>query len=200
MFRPIMPLRTLALGAVGAAVLAAAGCASTNAATTAGAAPNATIKQSPSTASASTDPAAPVDQNSAQAKAALAAYRAMWADVVSVEQTMNDQNLRLTDHLTGAALSYFQRAIHTNKLDGYVAKGEPTLLSPAVKEITGTGDSAQLLVQDCVDENPFKLYTSDGTPVTASANGRHMTQALVTRQSDGSLKISAFVFNPAGSC
>jgi hypothetical protein len=160
--------------------------------------PNAS--NSPASSSLTVDTSASVDQDSPQAKEALTTYRAMWADLVTVEQTMNDQNLLLTDHLTGAALSYFQRAIHTNKLDGYVAKGEPTLLHPAVKEITGSGDSAQALVQDCVDEDPFKLFTSDGTLVTASANGRHMTQALVTRQSDGSLKVAAFVFNPAGSC
>jgi hypothetical protein len=141
-----------------------------------------------------------VDQNSAQAKTALATYRAMWSNVVSVEQTMNDDDPTLRAHLTSSALSYFQQTIHTNRLDGYVAKGEPTLLHPAVKQLSGSGNSAKALVEDCVDLSSFKLYTTGGAPVTSSDTGRHMTQALVIRESDGSSAVSVFVFNAAGSC
>jgi hypothetical protein len=152
------------------------------------------------TASSSAAPTALVDQDSAQAKAALATYRAMWTDVVSVEQTMNDDDPTLRDHLTSSALSYFQQTIHTNRLDGYVAKGEPTLLHPTVKELSGSGNSTKALVEDCVDLSSFKLYTTGGTLVTSSDSGRHMTQALVIRESDGSPAVSVFVFNAAGSC
>jgi hypothetical protein len=124
----------------------------------------------------------------------------MWADVVKVEATMNDQDMTLTDHLTSGALAYFQKAIHVNRLDGYVAKGQPTLLHPTVKQVVGSGDQAKVLIEDCVDQAPFRLYTTDGTLVSSTPDGRHMTQALVERQPDGALKVTSFVFNAAGTC
>lgn len=200
MFRPATPLRALIFGAIGAAVLTAAGCASTTTATNADAASNATSKQDPSVSQPSAAPVASVDQNSGQAEAALSTYRAMWADVVSVEQSMNDDDPTLRAHLTSSALSYFQQMIHTNRLNGYVAKGEPTLLHPVVKQLLGSGESSKALVEDCVDLSSFKLYTDGGASVASSDTGRHMTQALVIKESDGSSAVSVFVFNAAGSC
>lgn len=123
----------------------------------------------------------------------------MWADVVKVQETMNDQDPTLASHLSGGALSYFDKAIHVNKLNGYVAKGEPNLLHPTAKQIIGSGDSAQVLVEDCTDFNAYHLYTTDGTVVSTDPGGRHLTQALVER-TDGVLKVSAFAFSAAGTC
>jgi hypothetical protein len=142
-----------------------------------------------------------IDQNSPEAQAGIAIYRAMWADVVRVQATMNDQDASLGDHLTGDALTYFHSATHINRLNGYVsAKGEPTLLHPTAKQIVGSGNSAKVLVEDCVDQSSYKLYTSDGTMVSPSSDGHHDAQALVERQSDGSLKVTTFVLNAAGTC
>src|SRR2546423_3155038 len=77
----------------------------------------------PAPGAASASASASVDQSSPQSQAAIATYRAMWADVVTVQATMNDRDLTLTDHLTGGALTYFHQAIYLNKQKGYVAKG-----------------------------------------------------------------------------
>jgi hypothetical protein len=120
--------------------------------------------------------------------------------VVKVEVTMNDQDPTLANHLTGGALSFFQQAIHINKLDGYVAKGEPKLLHPTAKQVIGLGDAAKVLVEDCVDDSGFNLYTTDGTFVhNGHPGGRRLTQALV-EQSNGVLKASAFAFSAPGTC
>lgn len=121
-------------------------------------------------------------------------------DVVKVEATMNDQDTTLANHLAGGALSFFQQAIHINKLDGYVAKGEPKLLHPIVKQIIGSGDSAKVLVEDCVDDSGFNLYTTDGTFVhNGHPGGRRLTQALV-EPVGGVLKASAFAYSAPGTC
>lgn len=200
----------LAVGfAVGAALLTAAGCASgasKSSSASSGAAPSSVATQSTtasapgSTGSSTPTASASVDQSSQQAQAAIATYKALWADVVKVEGTMNDQDPTLANHLTGGALSFFQQAIHINKLDGYVAKGEPKLLHPTAKQIIGAGAAAKVLVEDCVDDSGFNLYTSDGTFVhNGHPGGRRLTQALV-EQSDGVLKASAFAFSAPGTC
>ncbi|WP_194920154.1 hypothetical protein [Catenulispora rubra] len=141
-----------------------------------------------------------VDQSSPAAQAGLATYRALWADVIKVEATMNDQDPTLANHLTGGALSFFQQAIHINKLDGYVAKGQPKLLHPTVKQVIGSGDAAKVLVEDCVDDSGFNLYTTDGTLVhNGHPGGRRLTQAMVEK-SDGALKASSFAFSAPGTC
>jgi hypothetical protein len=190
---------------VGAALLAASGCASgasKSSAASPGQAgqPSASATTPVNSGSPTPTTSASVDQDSAQAKSAIATYRALWADVVKVEATMNDQDPTLADHLTGGALSFFQQAIHVNKLDGYVAKGEPKLLHPTAKQIIGSGDAAKVLVEDCVDDSGFNLYTTDGTFVhNGHPGGRRLTQALV-EQSGGVLKASAFAFSAPGTC
>jgi len=66
--------------------------------------------------------------------------------------------------------------------------------------VVGAGNSAKVLVEDCVDQSTYKLITTDGTPVSTTPDGRHMAQALVERQPDGSLKVTTFVLNAAGTC
>jgi hypothetical protein len=190
--------------AVGAALLTAAGCASSaskSATASAGSPPTYASTATPgSTQSSSPTTSASVDQSSPQAQAAIATYKALWADVVKVELTMNDQDPTLANHLTGGALSFFQQAIHINKLDGYVAKGGPKLLHPTAKQIIGSGDTAKVLVEDCVDDSGFNLYTTDGTFVhNGHPGGRRLTQALV-ENSGGVLKASAFAFSAPGTC
>ncbi|MFL6115211.1 MAG: hypothetical protein ACJ786_28255 [Catenulispora sp.] len=185
-------------------IVSAAGCASgasgpSGPALGSSGAPSAS-GSAPAPGAASASASASVDQSSPQSQAAIATYRAMWADVVKVQVTMNDRDLTLTDHLTGGALTYFHQAIYLNKQKGYVAKGEPKLLRPEAKEVIGSGDSAKVLVEDCVDDTAYNLYTTDSTLVPGGQpNGLHKTQALVEK-TGGVLKVSAFAFSAAGTC
>ncbi|NUP46292.1 MAG: hypothetical protein HOW97_03100 [Catenulispora sp.] len=189
-------------------IVTAAGCASgssgssspsTGSALGSSGAPSASAS-APTTGTASPSASASVDQNSPQAQAAIATYRAMWADVVKVQATMNDHDLTLTDHLTGGALTYFHQAIYLNKQNGYVAKGEPKLLHPTATEVIGSGDSAKVLVEDCMDDTAYNLYTTDSTLVPGGQpNGRHKTKALV-ETTGGVLKVSGFELSAAGTC
>lgn len=190
---------------VGTALLAAAGCASGNSQASSGpvspTSGSVAAGAASSTRSTTASSPGPVDQNSPQAQAGIAAYSAMWADVVKVQATMNDQDVTLSDHLTGEALTYFHGATHINRLNGYVsAKGEPKLLHPAVTKIVGSGSSLQILVTDCVDDSGYTKYTSDGTLVTDDdPGGRRFTQALVVPVASG-YKVSQIAYSRAGTC
>ncbi|GAA2063701.1 hypothetical protein GCM10009839_88840 [Catenulispora yoronensis] len=146
-------------------------------------------------------PSTPVDQNSPEAQAGIVTYRAMWADVVKVQATMNDNDLTLSHHLVGDALTYFHSATHINRLNGYVsAKGEPKLLDPVVTHVVGSGSSVQIVVTDCVDDSGYTKYTSDGTKVNdGDPGGRRFTQALVVPV-DGGYKVKTFAYSRTGTC
>lgn len=193
---------------LGATLLAAAGCASgTSSAPKAPSGPGSSTTgapaagATPSTATATASSSAPVDQNNPEAQAGIATYQAMWADVVKVQATMNDQDVTLADHLVGDALTYFHGATHINRLNGYVsAKGQPKLLHPAVTQVVGSGSGVQILVTDCVDDSSYTKYTSDGTLVTDNdPGGRRFTQALVVPVGGG-YKVSKFAYSRAGTC
>ena len=61
----------------------------------------------------------------------LAAYRAMWADLVTAARTSNFQSPRLSQHATGQALTLFVQGLARDQLHGIVTRGEP-LLHPVV--------------------------------------------------------------------
>lgn len=202
MIRNHLAVRASVAAVIGAAVLSAAGCSSGKAGASSVAGEQATTSTpsagTPSESNGSTTGA--VSQNGSQVQSAIAVYRAMWVDIVKVQETMDDQDPTLTSHLTGGALTYFHQAIFLDKQNGYVAKGEPKLLRPAVKEVIGSGKSTKVLIEDCVDDSAFNLYTTDGTMVKGGQpNGRHQIQALVD-ESSGTPKVSAFAFSAAGTC
>lgn len=193
---------------LGATLLAAAGCASGSSGTskalsgpTTPAAGSGSAGSTASTPGTSASASPSVDQNSPDAQAGLATYRAMWADVVRVQATMNDKDTSISDHLVGDALTYFHGATHINRLNGYVsAKGEPKLLRPVVTQVVGSGSGVQILVTDCVDDSGYTKYTSDGTLVKDNdPGGRRFTQALVVPVGGG-YKVSKFAYSRTGTC
>jgi hypothetical protein len=123
----------------------------------------------------------------------------MWSDVITVLAKSNYQDPVLTHHLSGAALSYWVKAIYIDQRNAAVGHGQPTLQHPTVSRIVGTGSSAQVVVDDCVDMRPWQMVTSDGTPVDPTADGRHKLEVLVL-QSGGAWKIDQFAFSAEGTC
>ena len=61
------------------------------------------------------------------AASALAAYRAMWADMVTASLTSDYQSPLLPEHASGEALSVLVQGLAKNQAQGIVAKGEPVL-------------------------------------------------------------------------
>src|SRR6266542_3331960 len=80
----------------------------------------------PSTTSPASDatatPPSPADVAKRQA---LAAYQAMWADMVVAARTADYKSPLLPQHAAGAALSTLVRGLYTDKRLGVVVKGHP---------------------------------------------------------------------------
>lgn len=184
-------------------ILAAAGCSGHGGSQAAGSGASSSAVAPTASPSAAASPSASApgatDLNGPVGQVGLATYDAMWKDVVAVEATMDYHNPQLVNHLSGQALSYYEKSIYLNHQNGTVAVGEPKLLHPAVSRIVGSGEAAQVVVDDCADLSSWRLHTTDGTPAGTDAGGRHKVEVLVLR-SGGVWKVDQFAFSAEGTC
>jgi hypothetical protein len=129
---------------------------------------------------------------------ALAAYHGMWEDWIAVAATSDYQNPRLTQHVSGKALSLLYRSVYVNKRDGVVARGRPTF-SGKVSAAEPADNPDRVTVQDCSDGSRWLNYKPNGQLQDSSPGGRHFVQALVTKTS-GVWKVNILVLQPVGTC
>jgi hypothetical protein len=85
--------------------------------------------------------------------AALAAYRASWADVVAVGKTADWQSPRLAAHTTGQALQKLRTYYRNLKTFGLIALGT-VKLHPKVVAVRGR----TAIIEDCVDVSRFLVH------------------------------------------
>ena len=99
----------------------------------------------------STSPAAPPTSASSGASSTspgggdpsaevLAAYRGMWADLVTAARTSDFQSPLLSQYTTGDAHTLFVQGLARDQLHGIVTRGEP-VIDPRVSSLTPTGRS-----------------------------------------------------------
>ncbi|MGW1528443.1 hypothetical protein [Streptomyces sp. NPDC002159] len=126
--------------------------------------------------------------------AALAAYRAMWDDVVVAARTSNDERSRLDDHAEGGALELLRHMIRENEKQEVVTKGRPSF----APEVTKTGTSA-VVIQDCADGSRWLQYAKDGSLKDDVPGGRHRVDATVRKRGDRWLVESLYI-GEVGTC
>lgn len=142
------------------------------------------------TAAVSASPSPP-----SSAAEALAAYRAMWADVVTANQTSNYQAPYLSDYLGGQALTTLSANMAAEKAHGVIALGQP-VLHPVVV----TASAISVDIQDCVQDTGWlEYYAATRKPVNAIPGGYRSTTATVTDQS-GVWKVTEMNSGSDGSC
>lgn len=109
----------------------------------------------PATTMAATTTSAPTTTTVAtdQRKAALAAYRAYWADVVAVGKTAAWQSPRLAEHAMGQALQTLRSHFRTMAKLGLIDLGS-VKLDPKVTRLRGR----TAVVEDCIDVSRFLLH------------------------------------------
>jgi hypothetical protein len=151
----------------------------------------------PSTAPASTvasGQAAGTGGPATPADAALAAYRAMWSDLVSAARTSDYQSSGLSHHAAGTVLTLFVQGLARDQLHGIVTRGEP-VLHPVV-----TSSSAdRATVTDCVDDARWLEYKTSGGLADNPPGGRRATSAEVIRES-GVWKVDELSVGKVGTC
>jgi hypothetical protein len=155
-----------------------------------------------STATASpTGAAGPVPSTSAADQAqtlALAAYRAMWADMVAVSATGSYRDPRLGRHASGQAYSLLYRGVYALQRSGLVTKGEP-LLHPVALSSTPSADTGQFTIQDCFDDTHWLNYKLDGQRQDDTPGGHERVNAVAIKKS-GSWKVDRLAVQNPGTC
>jgi hypothetical protein len=179
-----------------AAVVAMAACSSD----TASSSPSGTVQ--PTGQTSSTSPS-PITTSSAVDKAkqnAVAAYRGMWQDFVAAGTTSDWQSPKLGRFATGIALTNMSRALYADHFNGLVTKGEPTF-QPSVSTVEPADDPNKIVIADCSDgTNWLKYKAANGQLADDTPGGRHLINAIVQKQSDGSWKVSEYGVHKAGTC
>jgi hypothetical protein len=155
-----------------------------------------TSSAQPSSA-APTTPASPADQAK---QAALAAYTGMWQDFVVAGTTSDWQSASLGQHATGIALTNMTKSLFADHTNGLVTKGEPTF-TPTVTSADPSEDPTKIVITDCSDGVHWLKYkAANGQLANDTPGGRHLINAIVEKQSDGSWKVSEYGVHEAATC
>lgn len=132
------------------------------------------------------------------AASALAAYRAMWANMATASLTSDYQSPLLSDHASGEALSVLVQGVAENQSQGIVTKGEP-VLHPQVTSLTPAGGPTQATITDCFDARHWLDYKTSGGLANSTPGGKHATTAIVLDTS-GAWKVTQLAVQAAGTC
>ena len=141
-------------------------------------------------------PRPPARARPSSASEALAAYRAMWAEVVAANTTSNYQAPDLGDHLGGQALTTLTANMAAEKAQGVIVLGQP-ILHPIVVSASATSVN----IQDCVDEAGWLQHfaASPQKLVDDVPGGDRSTTATVSDE-NGIWKVIEMDSGSDGSC
>jgi hypothetical protein len=146
-----------------------------------------------------TVPSTAVESPSQQAAStALAAYRAMWADMVIAAQTANYQLPSLADHASGNALALLVHGLAVDRQEGIVTRGQPTM-DPQVVSVSPPTDPTQVDIVDCFNDTNWLNYKVSGGLQNNVPGGRHHTTATV-EDTAGVWKVAELQVGVAGTC
>lgn len=181
-----------ALLAVGAASLAPVACSSGNTSNST-AAPGAPTSSSPF-------PSTTLSVVDKAKQDALTTYKGMWQDFVSAGTTSDWQSPKLGQYATGIALTNMSRSLYADHYNGLVTKGEPTY-QPSVFSVDPPDNPSKIVIADCSDDSRWLKYKADtGKLANDTPGGRHLINAIVQKQADGSWKVSEYGVHEAGTC
>jgi hypothetical protein len=138
-------------------------------------------------------------QHSAQVSSqVLAAYRAMWGDLVTAAETSDFQSSLLPLHATGVALTLLTQGLARDELHSIVTRGITTH-RPRVTSLSPSADPNRATVTDCFDDAKWIEYTTGGARAKNNPGGRRATAAELVRSS-GVWKVSQLTIGATGTC
>src|SRR6266704_5697735 len=136
-------------------------------------APSATASTTSAPSATSRPPAAATDPKAA----ALAAYRAYWADVVAASQTADSRSPRLDDHARGQPVTAIRDHLRQLQQAGLVDRGDIGL---APRVISANSTTAR--IRDCQDLTGFLKHDAKTGELRDQPSGnRYLAEATVTR-------------------
>lgn len=132
------------------------------------------------------------------ASAALAAYRAMWADVTIASRTADYQSPLLPQHAAGQALSTFVRNLYTFQHEGLVIKGAP-VVHPQVVSMSPTTDPTAVDIVDCFNDTNWLDYKASGG-LQNNVPGGHRRVTATVEGMGGIWKVTQITVGAEGTC
>lgn len=129
---------------------------------------------------------------------ALAAYRAMWSDMVIASRTSDYQSPLLPQHATGQALNLLIQGLAENQAHAIVARGQP-VLNPQVTSLSPPHIPTQAIISDCFDDAHWLEYKDSGGLLNNVPGGKRATTAVVV-DTDGVWKVTQLVVQSTGTC
>jgi hypothetical protein len=130
---------------------------------------------------------------------ALAAYDAMWEDIMSVSRTSDYKNPRIAMHMIGQPLNSWTLNVSRDRSRGWVGRGRLTW-HPRVTSVTPTESPTRVEVADCLDSTRWVNVTADGKPTDDTPGGRHRSASAITKTAGGSWRVSEQLIGDAGTC
>jgi hypothetical protein len=125
---------------------------------------------------------------------ALAAYRAMMNDLVTVAGNPNEDDPRLQGHASAGALALLRYMVRDDRRKNVVGKGSLRVDPTVVKS-----GAEQVVVRDCADATQWLLYTKDGKLENNVPGGRHRVDATLSKH-DGVWRVERLYFDEVGTC
>lgn len=129
---------------------------------------------------------------------ALAAYEAMWDDMVAVAAIPDYQSPRLAEHAASKAVTTLVEGVYTLQRDGLVAKGE-LVSTPSATGAEPVDRPTKVFLTDCLDGTRWLNYTAAGELENDTPGGLRRTTATV-EIIDGSWKVTDVLVGGIGTC
>ncbi|MBW4717374.1 hypothetical protein KZQ38_09370 [Saccharothrix sp. SC076] len=124
----------------------------------------------------------------------------MWQAYADAGTTSDWRSAALGKFAVGEALTSLTQGLHAAYEQGVVSRGQPNL-APVATTAEPAEAPTTVVVRDCGDSTNWTRHRADnGERAADDPTGRRRIEALVTRQSDRSWKVSRFVVREIGSC
>ena len=128
----------------------------------------------------------------------VAAYRMMWADLVTAAETSDFQSPLLSQHASGAALSLLVQGLARDQLHGIVTRGR-TIHYPRVTSLSSSGIPTRASIADCFDDTRWLEYKTSGGLAKNTPGGRRATTADMVKRA-GTWTVSQITVGATGTC
>jgi hypothetical protein len=130
---------------------------------------------------------------------ALAAYDAMWEDIMTAALTADYRNPQLAAHMMGQPLTAWSQALADEQGKGLVGKGR-LVWKARVTSVTPPAAPSRVEVADCLDDTQWLKYKADGSLADDVPGGRRRSASAITLQADGKWEVSEQITGAEGTC
>jgi hypothetical protein len=135
----------------------------------------------------------------ARLRAAVDAYRGMWAAYETAGETANPDDPQLATYAADSALHNLADGLRSVRDRGLVIKGD-IVLNPVVTALEPADKPTSIEITDCADDSRSLLYQRSGEPFNDNPGGRRLIVATVKDIGGGVWKVVSFGVHDIDTC